>query len=307
MKILENISQLNSINKKLCVAIGAFDGIHQGHKDVIESAVKKAKKINGKSVVFTFENHPKHFAGINKIPKLINSKDEKNHLLEKLDVDYVVYQTFNKEFSKMTPLEFLEVLKEASTVEIFVGFNFRFGAGGAADVSDMVNLGEACQIAINIINPVKNEYKPISSTMIRELIKSGELEKAKKLLGYNLFIIGNVVHGKQYGRKIGFPTANLKIMNKIYPPFGVYGAKIKIEGYDKTYDGVVNIGRNPTLKEGELSVEIHIFEFSEYIYGRKLTVELIKYLRNEKKFANVEELKNEISNDILTWKKYIGQ
>ncbi|MCK5779905.1 MAG: bifunctional riboflavin kinase/FAD synthetase [Psychrilyobacter sp.] len=305
MIVLENINQLNNINQKLCVAIGAFDGIHQGHRDVIKSAIKRAKKINGRSVVFTFENHPKNFPGEKKIPKLINSKDEKIHLLEKLGVDYIVFQTFNKEFSKMTPLEFIKTLELASTSEIFVGFNFRFGAGGAADVSDMITLGDTCNIKVNKINPVKNKDILISSTMIRELIKLGELEKVKKLLGYNLFIIGEVVHGKKYGREMGFPTANLKIINKIYPPFGIYGGKVKIEKDEKSYDCVVNIGRNPTLKDGELSVEVHILEFDEYIYGKKLTLELVRYLREEKKFGSVEELKNAISNDVLIWKEYI--
>jgi riboflavin kinase/FMN adenylyltransferase len=305
MKIIDDIFQLKEKNHDLCVAIGAFDGIHEGHKNVIEGAIKRAKKIGGKSVVFTFDKHPKSFMSHKTAPKLINSKEEKIHLLEKLGVDYVIFQKFDKHFSSLTPLEFLKLLKRIRTREIFVGFNFRFGAGGAATVDDMVEMGKTCRIEINKINPVTSEKKVVSSTLIRELITCGELDRVKNLLGYNLFIIGNVVHGKKYGHQLGFPTANLKLMDKIYPPFGIYGAKVQIEGYDKVYDGVVNIGRNPTLKDGELSVETHILEFSDYIYGKKVIVELIKHLRDEKKFNSIDELKTAIANDVLIWKGYL--
>ncbi|MGB6130020.1 MAG: bifunctional riboflavin kinase/FAD synthetase [Psychrilyobacter sp.] len=305
MKIIDDIFQLKEENHDLCVAIGAFDGIHEGHKNVIKEAIKRAKKIGGKSVVFTFDKHPKSFMSQKTAPKLINSREEKIHLLAELKVDYVVFQKFDKEFSGLTPLEFLKLLKVFRTREIFVGFNFRFGAGGAATVDDMIKIGKTCGIEVNKTKPVTSGKKVISSTLIRELITGGELETAKILLGYNLFIIGRVVHGKKYGRQLGFPTANLKLMDKIYPPFGIYGAKVQIEGYGEIYDGVVNIGRNPTLKDGELSVETHILNFSDYIYGKKVIVELIKNLRTEKKFNSIDELKKAIANDVLIWKDYL--
>lgn len=305
MKIIDDIFQLKEKNHDLCVAIGAFDGIHEGHKNVIKGAIKRAKKIGGKSVVFTFDKHPKSFMSQKTAPKLINSKEEKVHLLEKLGVDYVIFQKFDENFSALTPLEFLKLLKMFRTREIFVGFNFRFGAGGAATVDDMIKMGKTCGIEVNKTSPVTSGKKVISSTLIREMITCGELDTVKNLLGYNLFIIGNVVHGKKYGHQLGFPTANLKLMDKIYPPFGIYGAKVQIEGYDKIYDGVVNIGRNPTLKDGELSVETHILDFSDYIYGKKVIVELIKNLRSEKKFNSVDELKTAIANDVLIWKGYL--
>ena len=305
MKIIDDIFQLKKKEKNLCVAIGAFDGIHEGHKNVINGAIKKAKEIGGKSVVFTFDTHPKKFMKSKSAPKLINSKEEKIHLLEKLGVDCVIFQKFDKHFSSLTPLEFLEYLKKIGTKEIFVGFNFRFGAGGAATVDDMIEMGKANGIKVNKIKPVKSEHVVVSSTLIRDLISKGDLEKAHSLLGYNLFIIGEVAHGKKYGRKMGFPTANLKLIDKIYPPFGIYGAKVRIEGYKDTYYGVVNIGKNPTLKSGELSVETHILDFDDYIYGKKVVIELIKHLRSEKKFNSMEELKAAIANDVLIWREEI--
>ncbi|RUA06681.1 MAG: bifunctional riboflavin kinase/FMN adenylyltransferase [Fusobacteria bacterium] len=303
MQIIDNIFQLKGDSHNLCVAIGAFDGIHEGHKNVILGAIKRAKELGGKSVVFTFDKHPKSFIKEKESPMLINSREEKIYLLKKLGVDCVIFQKFDKQFSSLTPLEFLNLLKKINTKEIFVGFNFRFGAGGAATVDDMIELGKTCGIKVNKIEPVKAGKVVISSTLIRSLIKSGELEKAKDLLGYNLFMIGEVVHGKKFGRKMGFPTANLKLIDKIYPPFGIYGAKVQVEGYDKIYDSVVNIGRNPTLKEGELSVEVHLLNFSDYIYGKKMVVQLVKYLRAEKRFKSIDELKEAIGNDVLIWKE----
>lgn len=307
MKVIDDVFQLAGDKEKKCVAIGAFDGIHQGHKNVIESAIKRAKEIGGISVVFTFENNPKRITRKTP-PKLINSKEEKIHLLENLGVDCIIFQNFDKKFSSLSPLEFLSYLKDFGTEEIFVGFNFRFGAGGAATVDDMISMGEAYGIKVNKINPVKSDREEIvSSTLIRRIIEDGDMGRVNDLLGYNLFMIGEVAHGKKLGRQMGFPTANLKLIDKIYPPYGIYGAKVKIEGYSKIYDGVVNIGRNPTLKDGELSVETHILDFSDYIYGKKVRVELIKRLRSEKKFKSMDELKIAIANDVMTWKEYINR
>ncbi len=305
MRIVEDIFQLEGELNKYCIAIGAFDGIHQGHQNVIKSAIKKAKESDSKSLVFTFDNHPKNFVKHKKTPKLINSREEKVHLLEKIGVDCVIFQKFDNDFASLTPLEFLNLLKKIGTTNIFVGFNFRFGAGGAATVDDMIKMGKTCDIEVTKLSPVKANEDVISSTLIREFIEKGELEKVKELLGYNLFMMGEVIHGRKYGRKMGFPTANLKLIDKIYPPLGIYGARVQIEGYEKIYDCVVNIGKNPTLKEGEFSVEVHILNFSDYIYGKKVTIELIKHLREEKKFNSMEELKSAIANDVLIWKENI--
>lgn len=309
MKIIDNIFTTEEQFPNTYVAIGSFDGIHSGHKEVILSAVKKAKEKNGRSVVFTFANHPMEVVDKSRAPKLINSREEKIHILEDMGVDYVVFQPFDNEFSTMAPFDFVEeVLKEKlSAKEIFVGFNFSFGEGGVAKTNDLIELGKAVNIKVNKIPPVKIDDRVISSTLIRKLITKGDLEKVREYLGYSVFIIGEVIHGRKYGRKMGFPTANLSILNKVYPPFGIYGASVRIEGDDEEHDAVVNIGRNPTLKPGEQSIEVHILDFDEYIYGKKLYVKLVKFLREEKRFATMEELKKVIRNDVLTWKSYLEE
>jgi riboflavin kinase/FMN adenylyltransferase len=309
MKIIDNVFTTEEKFPETYVAIGSFDGIHTGHKEVILSAVKKAKENKGKSVVFTFANHPMEIVDKSRVPKLINSQEEKIHILEDMGVDYVVFQPFDGRFASIAPFDFVEYVlkKKLNSREIFVGFNFSFGEGGVAKTDDLIELGKAVNIVVNKIPPVKIDDRVISSTLIRKLILKGDLEKVRQYLGYSVFIIGEVIHGRKYGRKMGFPTANLSILNKVYPPFGIYGASVRIEGEDIERDAVVNIGRNPTLKPGEQSIEVHILDFDEYIYGKKLYLKLIKFLREEKRFSSMDELKDVIRNDVLTWKNYLEE
>ena len=309
MKIIDNIFAENIIEGKTYVAIGSFDGIHYGHREVILSAVEKARETGGKSMVFTFANHPLEIVNKDFAPKLINSREEKIHLLEELGVDYVLFQPFDRKFADISPLDFVgDLLKNRlKAEEVFVGFNFSFGEGGAAKTHDLIELGRAVGIRVNEIKPVKKDNQVISSTLIRELITKGRLEEVEKYLGYTVFIIGEVIHGRKLGRKMGFPTANLSVLNKVYPPFGIYGAKVRIDDEDRERDAVVNIGTNPTLKPGEQSIEVHILDFDEYIYGKKLYLKLLKYLRDEKKFSSMEELKRVIKNDILSWREYLKE
>jgi len=309
MKIIDNIFTEDIKVSDTYVAIGSFDGIHHGHREVIQGAVRKAKENGGKSLVFTFANHPLEIVNKDIAPRLINSKEEKIHVLKKLGVDYVVFQPFDKQFAHISPLDFVEDLlhKKLGAREVFVGFNFSFGEGGAAKTKDLKDLGKALGIEVNEIKPVKKNDKVISSTLIRKLISEGKLEEVEKFLGYPVFIIGEVVHGKKLGRKMGFPTANLNILNKVYPPFGLYGAKVRIEGEKVERDALVNIGKNPTLKPGEQSIEVHILDFDEYIYGKKIYLKLKKYLREEKKFSSMDELRDTIKNDVLMWKEHVKE
>ena len=309
MKIIENVFTENIDISNTCVAIGSFDGIHFGHREVIKGAVKRAREIGGKSLVFTFANHPLEIVNKNFVPKMINSREEKIHVLKKLDVDYVVFQPFDEKFAHLSPIDFVEGLlhEKLGASEIFVGFNFSFGEGGAAKTHDLVELGKALGIKVNEIKPVKKDNKIISSTLIRKLISEGRLEEVERYLGYPVFIIGEVIHGKKLGRKMGFPTANLKILNKVYPPYGIYGARVRVDGEDFERDAVVNIGSNPTLKPGEQSIEVHILDFNEYIYDKKIYVKLKKYLREQKKFDSMEDLKKVIRNDVFEWKEHLKE
>ncbi len=193
---------------------------------------------------------------------------EKLHLLEEMGVDYVVLQTFDREFAKCDREKFIDdILIDALGVkEIFVGFNYTFGERGAGNTEYLKNICCEKGFAVNEVPPVEYKGYVLSSTLIRDLILKGELELANCFLGRPFLISEIVEHGKKYGRLLGFPTANLKVLNKVYPPFGIFGGSTVIEGRKEKYSSVVNIGKNPTLKPGELSVEVHILDFSEDSY-----------------------------------------
>ncbi|MGL5950888.1 MAG: bifunctional riboflavin kinase/FAD synthetase [Cetobacterium sp.] len=304
MKIIDDILLTKEKFENIYVAIGAFDGIHMGHRELISRAVKKAREKNGKAVVFTFLNHPLEVTDSIKAPKLISSLEEKVHIIKSLGVDYLILQPFTKEFSNMVPEEFVKkVLKNIlNTKEVYVGFNFSFGKGGKGTVENLKSFGEKLNIEINVIEPVKMKEQIISSTFIREMLAIGNLDIANRCLGQPFLIIGEVVHGRKLGRTMGFPTANLKILNKIYPPFGIYGGRVKIEGEERSWNAVINIGKNPTLKPDERSIEVHILDFDRDIYGKKICVSLMEFLREEKKFNSMDELKETIKNDVLNWR-----
>lgn len=308
MKIIYDIFTYTEQIKNSFVSIGNFDGIHRGHRELINSCIDEAKKNNGSSVVFTFYNHTKEMVGEGNGPKLIHTIEEKIYALELLGVDYLILQPFNKEFSELSGKEFTEkiLLNKLDTREVFVGFNFQFGKNRCYDVKDFKKIGKEHNIKIREVPEVKIDEKIVSSTAIRAHILKGELEVVNRLLGTPLILIGEVVHGRKIGRVIGFPTANLERVNKAYLPYGLYGGVCKILGSDIEYDCVVNIGKNPTLKPGEKSIEVHILNFNKDIYGMKLIVQLIKHLRKEIKFSGIEELKTQISLDIKNWSEYLA-
>lgn len=305
MKVITDITKGNEKLKKGYVALGTFDGIHRGHRELIENAIKKAKENDGVSVVYTFLNHPLEVIFPDRKPKMINTIKEKLYILEELGVDYVVLQTFDQEFADMENEEFVDkfLLDYLDAQELFVGFNYTFGKKGKGNTEYLEKISKEKGFKLNVSQPVECKGKVLSSTVIRQLILEGNLEKANLFLGRPLLISGIVEHGKKLGRMLGFPTANLKIINKIYPPFGVYGATVKIADDDNDYVGIVNIGQNPTLKPGELSVEVHILDFNGVIYGKRLYINLEKFIRPEKKFGSIEELVKGIGNDVEEWRR----
>ncbi len=307
MRIIEDIIDFNECLANSYVAIGTFDGVHYGHQQLIKKAVETAKKNGGQSVVFTFSSHPMELINREKAPRNINTIEEKLYLLEQLGVDCVILQEFSQSFANLTGEEFVDILQnKVGSKELFVGFNFSFGVGGKCKAKDLIRLGEARGIAVNEIPAVYLDNKLISSTFIRKEVENEDIALVNKYLGHNFVIIGEVVHGRKLARQLGFPTANIKIMNRLYPRNGIYGVRVKVEGEDFFRDGVVNIGVNPTLKPGEKSVEVNILDFDEFIYGKIVTVELLQYMREERKFDSIDELKSVIANDVRTWREVIG-
>ncbi len=306
MKIIRDILKGNERLKNSYVALGTFDGVHRGHRVLISEAVKKAKENNGVSVVFTFSNHPLEVIFPDRVPKMINTLEEKLYLLNELGVDYVVLQTFDMDFAKCDREKFIDdiLLGALGAKEIFVGFNYTFGDKGAGNTEYLKNICREKNFIVNEVPPVEYEGEVLSSTLIRNLILEGNLDKANRFLGRPFLVSEIVEHGKKYGRMLGFPTANLKVVSKVYPPFGIFGGSTIIEGETEKYSSVINIGKNPTLKPGELSVEVHILDFNREIYGKRIFVNIEHFLRSEKKFDSFEDLKLGIKQDVENWRKY---
>lgn len=309
MKIIKDILKGKEKLKNSYVALGTFDGVHRGHRVLISEAVRKAKENNGVSVVFTFSNHPLEVIFPERVPKMINTLEEKLYLLNEMGVDYVVLQTFDMEFAKFDREKFIDdILVDAlGAKEVFVGFNYTFGDKGAGNTKYLKEICGKKGFVVNEVPPVEFEGEVLSSTLIRNLILNGELDKANRFLARPFLISEIVEHGKKYGRALGFPTANLKVVNKVYPPFGIFGGTVVIEGENQKYSSVINIGKNPTLKPGELSVEVHILDFSKEIYGKRIFVDIEHFLRAEKKFDSFEDLKLGIKQDVENWRKYCGR
>ena len=296
----KNLKEIKQ-NKNI-VILGNFDGIHIGHQIILQKAVKEAKEKNLKTIVYTFSEYPK-----NQQTK-ITTCSEKAYLLNENGIDYLYLEQFEK-VRNYSVEEFVEkiIVNILNANEVYCGFNFTFGKGKSGNAETLEKLLREKNIKLNVQEPILDENgEIISSTRVRNYIKEGNFEKVRKLLGHNFIILGEVVYGKQLGRMIGFPTANLRFENKIYPEFGVYGVKIHIENDEKVYNGVMNIGRNPTVDVGVLSVETNIFNFNEDIYGKVILIEVLENIRPEKKFDSVEELKTQIGNDVNYWKQKIS-
>ena len=287
------------------VAIGNFDGVHFGHKKLIREAVIAAHEAKKQAVVFTFANHPMEVLFPEKKFDYINTNEEKLYLLEALGVDVVIMQKFDKNFLEYSPLEFIRILKNKLKVkEIFIGFNFSFGKGGVGKAEDLEYLAEIYGIKVTEMPPITIEEELVSSSTIRKKILNSDFNGAVKFLDHPIVVVGEVIHGKKIARQLGFPTANIEMGNRLYPPCGIYGAYLQIgDKNSKVLYGVVNIGYNPTLKQ-ELSLEVHILDFNEEIYGKKLYIQIVEFMRKEKKFNSVDELKATIKADVDRWKLF---
>ena len=305
MRIITSLEELEQINKSV-VTIGKFDGLHKGHKVLIEKTVQYAKKNNMKSVVFTFSNHPANFIECEKVRKIITNKD-KITTMKNLGVDIVINLPFDEYMTKISAIDFVEniLVKKLNAKKIYVGHDFTFARNKEGDAILLKALGGEYDFDVEIVKPIKINNIRVSSTYIRNLLAQGKVENVKEYLGHNYIVEGKVIGGKQLGRTIGFPTANLKFKeNLILPRPGIYATKVYIK--DKVYMGATNIGFNPTVRVEKLSIETHILEFSQDIYGETIKIEFLERLRDEKKFDSLDGLKEQLKKDTKKiYEKYI--
>lgn len=289
----------DKILKERCIAtIGYFDGVHQGHDFLLSDLKKEGAKRGLKTLVVTFSNHPRLIFDPDCGLKFITLPDEKIHLLEKSEIDYCLVLPFTMDFARKKSYEFMRELKERFCVDaLVVGYDHHFGSDRESQFEDYVRFGKETGVEVLRCEAFRVSDVNVSSSKIREALIKGDIEVANRLLGYEYTIIGEVVHGHEIGRKLGFPTANIKIEpTKLLPANGVYQVKVQINGLN--YGGMMNIGSRPTVDNGDISVEVFVDRFNGDLYGKELVIEIVKFIRGEQKFGSLEELKNQLALDL---------
>lgn len=305
LKIFHSINDFSS-TKKTILTLGTFDGVHIGHKKILKKLTQSrsvgTENQKYESLVLTFFPHPRMVLQEHSDIKLLNTIDEKIDLLEKIGIENLVIHPFDEAFSRLTAEEFVSnILVDRFHIQkIVIGHDHRFGRNRTANIDDLIAYGkeygfEVEQISVQEINDIS-----VSSTKIRNALLEGDMALANDYLGYNYFLTGSIIQGKQLGRTIGFPTANLKIEEnyKLIPQNGVYIVKSIIDG--QSVFGMMNIGFNPTVNGQKQSIEIHYFDFNADLYNQKISVSILQRIRSEQKFESVDLLKEQLEKDKKT-------
>ena len=296
MKVTKDLKNAISSQPSI-LTLGTFDGVHKGHRKIISNLKSEAKTNNLRSIILTFFPHPRNIVS-SEIIKSISTIDEKIKIFSNLGVDELIIQKFDKSFSSMNAKEFIELLVDNLKIKkIIVGYNHRFGKNRSADINVLRDFSLKYDFEVLEIKAFEVENIKISSTKIRDAIKQGNINLCNNYLGYNFNINGDVVKGKSIGKSIGFPTANIKIVEeyKIMPKNGVYLVRCFFEK-EKLY-GMMNIGFNPTFGSNDKTLEVNIFDFDKDLYGETIRIEFLNFIREEIKFENVELLQNQLIKD----------
>jgi len=304
IKIYKNF-QIKKNHRGSIILIGNFDGVHLGHQKLFSLAKKYKKKYRVKIGVLTFEPMPKMFFDSTLKNFRISSLNQKISLLKKQSVDFIITKKFNKEFSKTKSIKFINqiICKKLNPKFIFVSNNFKFGNKREGNVSQLVQYESSNNYKIIKPQPLLINKKIVSSSLIRNFLKNGKLKKVNKFLNRKWSIEGRVQKGKQLGKKIGFPTANIDIKNYVLAKPGVYVVRALRHNSTKYIRGIANLGYRPTFNGKKILLEVHLFNFSGNLYNKYLTVEFLNFIRKEKKFKNIDQLKKQIKIDLKIAKK----
>lgn len=307
MKIFHSINDFVS-SKKTILTLGTFDGVHIGHRKILEKLTQSVENGKYESLVLTFFPHPRMVLQGQSEVKLLTTIAEKIELLEKSGIENLVIHPFDEDFSKLTASEFVKkvLVDQLHIQKIIIGHDHRFGRNRTANIDDLIAFGKEYGFEVEQISAQEIEAVSVSSTKIRKELKEGNVTLANEYLGYDYFLTGTIIKGKQLGRTIGFPTANIKVLEeyKLIPKNGVYIVKSCID--QKTVFGMMNIGLNPTIPSEKLSIEIHYFDFDSDLYDQKIVVSILKYIRPEQKFDSVDLLKAQLEKDKITALDYIS-
>ena len=306
MITVRNISKYNE-KYPTVITIGTFDGVHIGHRKILDKIINHANITELKSSVLTFFPHPRMVLQKDADIKLLNTIDEKVMILERLGLDVLIIHPFTKEFSRLTATEFVRdiLVNKLNIKKVIIGYDHRFGRNRTANINDLIAFGNALEFTVDEIPAQEIDDVSVSSTKIRKALEEGYIETANSYLGYEYMLTGVVVRGKGLGKQLGYPTANLFIEEnyKLIPKNGVYTVKSNIHG--KTVYGMMNIGFNPTVNGTDKSIEINFFDFDEDLYDSKIQVDIIARLRDEHKFESVEALKIQLAKDKENSTQYI--
>ena len=301
MELIENIKQIKRPFKNAVITIGNFDGVHKGHQSLFGQVMEKARQINGTSVAMTFDPHPLKALGI-KGPSLITRRDQKVELIEQCGLDVLLCIPFDKAFAAITAHDFIEkiLVNKIGMKAIIIGEDYSFGKGRQGNIEflkkEKDRLGFKTIVA-PWINNTDSDHERISSTIIRKIVMDGKVDQAMKYLGRHYQIRGKVIKGrKRGGSQLGFPTANIKLHDELCPKLGVYA--VNVETSKGNFWGVANIGFSPTFGDQMFTIEVHILDFNHDIYNTRIRVNMVKKLRDEKKFSCIQELSKQIEEDI---------
>lgn len=298
MKLFHSINDFQS-TKKTILTLGTFDGVHIGHKKILERITENTENGKYESLVLTFFPHPRMVLQEKSEIRLLNTIGEKIKLLEATGIENLVVHPFNESFSRLTAEEFVRtILVEKFQIQkIIIGHDHRFGRNRTANIDDLIAFGIEYGFEVEQISAEEIQDVSVSSTKIRKALNEGNMALANEYLGYNYFLNGTIVKGKQLGRTIGFPTANINIEEdyKLIPKIGVYVVKATIN--DESIFGMMNIGFNPTVNGEKQTIEVHLFNFEKDIYDQSIEVSLLHYIRDEQKFSSVDALKAQLHQD----------
>jgi len=297
MQIIRGIGKIEKF-KNPVVALGVFDGVHRGHIQILKGAVRKARSVNGTSVVVTFWPHPQS-------QESLYSLEHRLRLISQLGIDACIVINFNKKFANITAFNFVRhiLVQKIGVNEVYVGNNFRFGKDAKGDIKTLSKLALLYNFRLKAFEVISSRGLTICSTYIRSLIKNGNLAIARKLLSRPVAVLGTVTRGVRLGRRMGFPTANIDPHHEVIPPSGIYAVKVIFKG--RVFLGACYIGTRPTLKERNIKthIEVFIFGLNKNIYGEYLEIQFIRKIRNDRKFNSLPALAAQIEKDILKAKR----
>lgn len=299
MNIYHHIDEFKAVNNAV-VTIGTFDGVHQGHRKIIESIISLARETGGETVILTFFPHPRMILHPeDESLKMINTMQEKAGLLEQLGVDHLIITPFSRDFSNQQPEDYIRdvLVNKIGTKKIVIGYDHRFGKDRSGSLSDLLRLSSVYGFDVVEIPEEDIDEIAVSSTRVRNALLGNDIKQANSLLGYPFFLTGKVIRGDQIGRQIGYPTANILIEEhyKLIPADGIFAVTVEVE--EQTYKGMAYIGSRPTVNGVTRNIEVNIFDFDREIYGQYVRMNFLYYVRGDVKFSSLEELKLQLAKD----------